>query len=118
MYKYVCMVFHFFFLARKSKDIRGSPFLKFTRKKVFKMMQNAIRVFRSLTPLSTVKGDDLCHDASMSVTPTSSFKVYKPVETIYVHIRICMHIRTYSLLYAHIHAYRIYMYIHTYKDIY
>jgi hypothetical protein len=101
--------------TRKSEDIRGSPFLKFTRKKVFKLMQNAFRVIRSRTPVSTVKGDDLCHYASMAVMPTSSFDVYNPVENIYVHIRIYMHIRTHSLLYVHIHAYRI---IHTYTCIY
>jgi hypothetical protein len=104
--------------TRKSDDIRGSPFLKFTRKKVFILMQNAFYVFRSRTPVSKVKGDDLCHYASMTVMPPwspSSFNVYSPVENIYVLIHIYMHICTYSLLLVHMHAYRI---IHTYTYIY
>jgi hypothetical protein len=83
-------------------------------------MQNTFRIFSSRSPVSTVKGDDLCHCAIMAVMPTSIFNVYNPFENTYVHIRIYMHIRTHSLLHVHIHAYKIihvYTHIKTYTNI-
>jgi len=79
-------------------------------------MQNAFGVFRSRTPVSTVKGDDLCHCASMAVLNIRIFDVYEPFENIYVHIRIYMHIHTYKDIYEHRRR-QGHIYIHIYLHI-
>ena len=120
MYVYVCI---FVFLissffqgktrkCQPSEEIRP---LKCTGKKLFKMMQNAIYVFRSRTPVSTANWGYLYHQASITVKFVTNFCVYVPDKHIYMHIRIYRHIRTHSLLYLHIHTYT---YIRTYTYIY
>jgi hypothetical protein len=123
MYVYVCIKWFFissFFpgTTRKSEDMRGRQFLKFNRKKVFKMMQNALFDFRSRTPVSTVKGDALCHCASMAVKPTSILTYITLLQIytcIYAYTCIYVHIHYYMYIYMHI---GLYMHIHAYKDIY
>ena len=66
MYVHECiyMVFISSFLQGQTRNCLPSEEirpLKCTGKKVFKMMQNSLRVFRSRTPVSKAKGDALYH---------------------------------------------------------
>ncbi len=72
----------------------------------------------SRTPVFTVKGDDLCHCASMAVIITSilTYTILLKIYTcIYAYTCIYVHIHYYMYMYMHI---GLYMHIHTYKDIY